>query len=61
MAAKRGILREMAEEIAHNPRLGGGRSEDQFVAIMDGLDLSPPARIHIAVPANQNCGLTPPA
>ncbi len=51
----------VGEEIAHNPRLGGGRSEDQFVTIMEGLDLSPPARIHIAVPANQNCGLTPPA
>jgi len=51
----------VAEEIAYNPRLGGGRSEEQFSSIMAGLKLSPPARIDIAVPANQNCGLTPPA
>jgi glyoxylase-like metal-dependent hydrolase (beta-lactamase superfamily II) len=50
----------VGEEIAYNPRLGGGRSEDGFVAIMDNLDLSPPDRIDIAVPANENCGLTPP-
>lgn len=49
----------VAEEKAHNPRLGGGRTKAQFVEIMDNLKLSNPARIHIAVPANLQCGLLP--
>ena len=47
----------VAEEREHNPRLGGGRSVDEFVKIMADLKLSRPAKIHIALPANQNCGL----
>lgn len=46
------------EERLWNPRLGGGRSEDEFVAIMAALRLAPPARIDEAVPANQRCGQT---
>ncbi len=46
----------VAEELRYNPRLGGGRSEAEFVAIMDNLKLAHPARIHVAVPANQRCG-----
>lgn len=46
----------VAEEKQHNPRLGGARTEEEFVAIMDGLGLAPPRRIAEAVPANQNCG-----
>lgn len=49
----------VAEEKAHNPRLGGGRSKAQFVEIMDNLKLGQPAKIHIAVPANMECGLMP--
>lgn len=47
----------VAEEKAHNPRLGGGRSVDEFVEIMANLNLSQPKKIAVAVPANQNCGL----
>ena len=47
----------IAEEKAHNPRLGGGRSVDEFVAIMAGLNLSLPQKLAVAVPANQNCGM----
>ncbi len=47
----------VAEERDHNPRLGGGRSADEFVEIMDGLNLSLPKKLAVAVPANQNCGL----
>lgn len=47
----------VAEEKAHNPRLGGGRSKADFVEIMNNLNLAEPARIHIAVPANLQCGL----
>jgi len=46
----------VGEERAHNPRLGGGKTADEFVTIMDELGLAPPKRIAISVPANQNCG-----
>ncbi len=46
----------VGEERQFNPRLGGGRSETEFVAIMDSLNLSPPAKIKIAVPANLRAG-----
>lgn len=53
------------EEKLHNPRLGGGRTEDDFVAIMDGLKLAYPKRMDEAVPANlvngQVEGLVTPA
>lgn len=48
----------IGREKRHNPRLGNGRSEAEFVAIMDGLKLDPPKRIDIAVPGNLQCGLT---
>ena len=46
----------VAEEREFNPRLGGGRSEDDFTVIMDGLNLDLPKKIAVAVPANQRCG-----
>jgi sulfur dioxygenase len=46
----------VAEEHRFNPRLGGGRSQEEFVAIMDNLDLAHPKRIDEAVPANLCCG-----
>jgi sulfur dioxygenase len=46
----------VAEEKAHNPRLGGGRSVEAFVEIMANLKLPSPAQIDVAVPANQQCG-----
>ena len=48
----------IGEEKLHNPRLGGGRTLGDFVAIMDALDLAPPKKIAIAVSANQNCGIS---
>ncbi len=47
----------VAEEREHNGRLGGGNTVEQFVEIMDNLNLSQPARIQIAVPANLHCGV----
>lgn len=47
----------IAREKAFNPRLGNNKSEKEFVTIMNSLDLDPPARIDIAVPGNQQCGL----
>ena len=49
----------VAEEKAHNPRLGGGKTRDEFIEIMGNLNLSQPKKIHIAVPANMECGLLP--
>jgi len=49
----------VGEEKAHNPRLGAGRSKDQFVSIMSNLNLALPAKIDVAVPANLACGLAP--
>lgn len=47
----------IAREKTFNSRLGKNRSEKDFIAIMDGLDLEPPKRIDIAVPGNMQCGL----
>jgi sulfur dioxygenase len=49
----------VGEEKAHNPRLGGGRSKEQFVTIMSNLNLALPSKIDVAVPANLACGLAP--
>ncbi len=47
----------VAEEKRLNPRLGGGKSEREFVEIMANLKLSYPKKINEAVPANLKCGL----
>lgn len=47
----------VGEELAHNPRLNQGISEDDFVSIMGNLRLGVPKRIDVAVPANLGCGL----
>jgi sulfur dioxygenase len=47
----------VGQEKARNPRLGGGKTLDQFVAIMAALDLPRPKKMDIAVPANRACGL----
>jgi glyoxylase-like metal-dependent hydrolase (beta-lactamase superfamily II) len=46
----------VGQEKARNPRLGGGKSVDEFVAIMAGLDLPRPKKMDVAVPANRECG-----
>lgn len=44
------------QELRRNPRLGGGRSIDEFVAIMSSLNLPRPKKMDVAVPANRECG-----
>jgi sulfur dioxygenase len=44
------------EELANNARLGGGKTREEFVGIMNALDLAHPKQIDRAVPANQRCG-----
>ena len=46
----------IGQERARNPRLGGGRTVEEFVAIMDGLNLPRPKKMDVAVPANRECG-----
>lgn len=46
----------IGQEKARNPRLGGGRTVEEFVAIMNGLNLPRPKKMDVAVPANRECG-----
>ncbi len=45
----------IGEEKRHNPRLAG-KTEGEYVAIMNGLNLPNPKMMDIAVPANLACG-----
>jgi glyoxylase-like metal-dependent hydrolase (beta-lactamase superfamily II)/rhodanese-related sulfurtransferase len=47
----------IGEEKTWNPRLGGNRTRDEFIAIMNNLNLDMPKRIHEAVPANMSVGI----
>jgi len=49
----------IAQEKARNPRLGKGRSKEDFVTLMDGLDLPYPRKMEFAVPGNEACGSCP--
>ena len=48
------------QEMERNERLGGGKTLQEFVAIMDGLNLPCPKKIDFAVPGNERCGECPP-
>ncbi|RHX87190.1 MBL fold metallo-hydrolase [Leptospira stimsonii] len=39
-----------------NPRVGGNRTKEEFKKIMKELRLAAPKKIHLAVPANLECG-----
>lgn len=45
----------IGEEKRFNARVAG-RTRAEFIALMNALDLSPPAKIAEAVPANRSCG-----
>jgi len=49
------------EEIRFNPRLGSGKTVEEFIEIMTHLNLAEPKKIKEAVPANKNCGVLNPA
>jgi glyoxylase-like metal-dependent hydrolase (beta-lactamase superfamily II) len=53
------FISTVAQEKARNPRLGGGKSKEEFVDIMNNLDLPYPRKIDFAVPGNENCGQCP--
>jgi sulfur dioxygenase len=48
------------QEKRRNPRLGSGKTQEEFVNIMECLDLPYPRKIDFAVPGNQLCGECPP-
>ena len=50
----------IAQEKKRNPRLGDNRSREEFVKIMNELDLPYPRKIDFAVPGNEICGECPP-
>ncbi len=54
------MVSTVREERRFNARLGSGKSEGDFVEIMNGLNLAYPKRIDEAVPANLVSGLLPP-
>ena len=47
----------IGEEKTWNPRLGNQRSRDDFIALMNDLNLDMPKRINEAVPANLGVGI----
>lgn len=47
----------IGEEKRLNPRLGNNKSKQEFIAIMDNMNLPKPKRIDIALPGNLSCGL----
>lgn len=47
----------IGQEMASNSRLGGGRSREDFIALMNDLKLAYPKRIDQALPANLACGM----
>ena len=49
------MLSSIGEEKRHNPRLQVTSRED-YIKLMDSLDLPNPKMMDIAVPANQSCG-----
>jgi sulfur dioxygenase len=49
----------IAQERQRNPRLGGDRTLEDFVALMANLDLPYPKFIDHAVPGNRRCGECP--
>lgn len=46
----------IGEEKALNPRLANQKSKQEFMEIMDNMNLPKPKRIDIAVPGNLDCG-----
>ena len=47
------------QEKERNPRLGGDRKLEEFITIMNNLNLPYPKFIDHAVPGNQQCGVCP--
>ena len=46
----------ISEEKQYNPRVGNGKTREEYIKIMDGMDLPKPKMIDQAVPGNLQCG-----
>ncbi|MCG5056367.1 MAG: MBL fold metallo-hydrolase [Myxococcales bacterium] len=46
----------IGEEKRHNPRLAG-KTREEFIELMNNLNLPPPKKLAESVPANRGCGL----
>jgi glyoxylase-like metal-dependent hydrolase (beta-lactamase superfamily II) len=53
------FITSIAQEKQRNPRLGNNKSLEEFVAIMENMELPYPRKIDFAVPGNQKCGVCP--
>ncbi len=53
-------ISSIGQEKARNPRLGNNKPKQEFVEIMQNLDLPYPKKIDFAVPGNEACGICPP-
>ena len=49
----------VAQEKLRNPRLHTGTTREEFVKIMEGLDLPYPHKMEYSIPGNQQCGQCP--
>ena len=49
----------IAQEKRRNPRLGNGKTLEEFMSIMSSLNLPYPKFIDYAVPGNRQCGVCP--
>lgn len=49
----------IGQERRRNPRLGGGKTKQEFVDTMIGLELPHPSKMEYAVPGNEQCGQCP--
>ncbi len=54
------FVSSIAQEKNRNPRLGNQKTKQEFVKIMETLDLPYPKKIDFAVPGNEQCGICPP-
>lgn len=50
----------IGEEKRHSPRFAG-KTREEFIQVMASLNLPPPKKLDVAVPANRSCGLLPQA
>lgn len=53
------FISTIAQEKQRNPRLGNGKTLQEFVDIMDNMNLPYPRKIDFAVPGNEKCGICP--
>lgn len=53
------FVSSIAQEKRRNPRLGNGKTREEFASIMSRLNLPYPKFIDYAVPGNRQCGVCP--